>query len=274
MASETPITAAGEPVVAWLARRAGKLQQSAVEFDDPRLEYRRLFSEAWGTFLLVLVAAGGGVIGATVFGGALTLAMKALAPGIMVMGIIFFMGTISGAHLNPAVTIAFAVRGNFPWVRVPGYILAQLVGAVLASLTLQWLYGGIINGATEPTPHVGIWVAMVTEALLTLGLLSVILGTASGARNIGVNGALAIGGYIGLVSVWGAPVTGASMNPARSFGPMLVAGNLTHYWIYLVGPILGALLAVVFEWILRGRATESGAAAAQGILGVEDPSAL
>ena len=92
---------------------------SEVEFDDPKLEYRRLFSEVWGTFLLVLVAAGGGVIGATAFGGDLTLAMKALAPGMMVMGIIFFMGTISGAHLNPAVTLAFAVRGNFPGAGSP-----------------------------------------------------------------------------------------------------------------------------------------------------------
>jgi aquaporin Z len=95
----------------------------------------------------------------------------------------------------------------------------------------------------------------------------VILGTASGARNIGTNGALAVGGYIGLVSVWAAPVTGASMNPARSFAPMLVGGDLTHYWIYLVGPLAGAMVAVWFEWILRGKATKAGADAAQGILG-------
>ena len=123
----------GEPVIAWLARRTSLARRRDVEFDNPKLEYRRIFSELWGTFLLVLVAAGGGVIGATAYGGDLTLAMKALAPGMMVMGIIFFMGTISGAHLNPAVTLAFAVRGNFPWRRVPGYIIAQLVGAVLAS---------------------------------------------------------------------------------------------------------------------------------------------
>jgi aquaporin Z len=274
MSDRASASAAGEPVLAWLANRAGKAHQAAVEFDDPRLEYRRLFSEAWGTFLLVLVAAGGGVIGATAFGAGLTLPVKALAPGIMVMGIIFFMGTISGAHLNPAVTLAFAARGNFPWLRVPGYIFAQLVGAVAASLMLQWMFGGIINGANEPTPHVGIWVAMLTEAILTLGLVSVILGTASGARNVGVNGALAIGGYIGLVSVWAAPVTGASMNPVRSFAPMLVAGNLTHYWIYLVGPLLGAMLAVIFERILRGSATTAGADAAQGILGAEDTAGL
>jgi aquaporin Z len=264
----------GEPVLAWLERRARRQQLSALDFDNPSLEYRRLFSEVWGTFLLVLVAAGGGVIGATAFGGGLTLAMKALAPGIMVMAIIFFMGTVSGAHLNPAVTLAFAIRRDFPWLRVPGYIVAQLAGAILASLVLQWMYGGIINGATEPTPHVGIWVAMVTEALLTLGLVSVILGTASGARNIGVNGALAIGGYIGLVSVWAAPVTGASMNPARSFAPMLVGGDLTHYWIYLLGPVIGAVVAVGFEWILRGKATKSGREAAEGILDQRDPGAL
>jgi aquaporin Z len=274
VAERVAASGTGEPVLAWLQRRVRGQELSALEFDNPRLEYRRLFSEVWGTFLLVLVAAGGGVIGATAFGSGLTLAMKALAPGIMVMAIIFFMGTVSGAHLNPAVTLAFAIRGNFPWLRVPGYIIAQVAGAILASLVLQWMYGGIINGATEPTPDVGIWVAMLTEALLTLGLVSVILGTASGARNIGVNGALAIGGYIGLVSVWAAPVTGASMNPARSFAPMLVGGDLTHYWIYLLGPVIGAIVAVGFEWILRGKATRAGREAAQGILGQEDSAAL
>ena len=101
-----------------------------------------------------------------------------------------------------------------------------------------------------------------------------ILGTASGARNIGFNGAIAVGAYIGLVSVWGAPVTGASMNPARSFAPMLVGGDLTNYWIYLVGPLLGAMVAVGFEWILRGRPTKAGAEAAQGTLDAEDAAAL
>ena len=273
MTDSQPHSVSGEPVLAWLGRRSARFRQLEVEFDDPSLEYRRLFSEVWGTFLLVLVAAGGGVIGATAFGGDLTLAMKALAPGVMVMGIIFFMGTISGAHLNPAVTLAFAVRGNFPWRRVPGYVIAQLVGAILASLFLNAMYGGIINGATEPTPQVSLTVAMLTEAVLTLGLVSVILGTASGARNVGFNGALAVGGYIGLVSVWAAPVTGASMNPIRSFAPELVGGNLTNYWIYLVGPILGAMVAVGFEYLLKGKPTTGGAEAAQGILD-DDPTGL
>ena len=274
MTATTAAGATGEPVLAWLERRSARDRQNEIEFDDASLEFRRLFSEVWGTFLLVLVAAGGGVVGATAFGSDLTLAMKALAPGMMVMGIIFFMGTIGGAHLNPAVTLAFAVRGNFPWRRVPGYIVAQVIGAVLASVFLQLVYGGIINGATEPTPDVSQGVAVLTEAVLTLGLVSVILGTASGARNIGFNGAIAVGAYIGLVSVWGAPVTGASMNPARSFGPMLVGGDLTNYWIYLVGPLLGAMVAVGFETILRGRPTKAGAEAAQGILDEQDAAAL
>ena len=191
---------------------------------------------------------------------------------MMVMGVIFFMGTISGAHLNPAVTLAFAVRGNFPWRRVPGYIIAEVVGAVLAALFLNAMYGGILNGATEPTASSADG-GVLTEAVLTLGLVSVILGTASGARNVGINGAIAVGAYIGLVSVWGAPVTGASMNPARSLAPMLVGGDLTNYWIYLVGPIIGAMVAVGFEYILKGKATKAGAEAAQGILD-EDPKGL
>ncbi len=263
----------GEPLIAYLSRRTHSARLAEMQFDDPTLEYRRLFSEVWGTFLLVLVAAGGGVIGATAFGSELTLPMKALAPGMMVMGVIFFMGTISGAHLNPAVTLAFAVRGNFPWRRVPGYIIAELVGAILASIFLQAMYGGILNGATEPAAQVDGGVAVLTEAVLTLGLVSVILGTASGARNVGINGAIAVGAYIGLVSVWGAPVTGASMNPARSLAPMLVGGDLTNYWIYLVGPIVGAMIAVGFEYILKGKATKAGAEAAQGILD-EAPSGL
>ena len=115
--------------------------------------------------------------------------------------------------------------------------------------------------------------AALTEAILTLGLVSVILGTAAGARNVGFNGAIAVGAYIGLVSVWGAPVSGASMNPGRSLAPMLVGGNLDHYWVYLVGPIVGALIAVAFEYILRGRPTKAGAEAAQGILD-EDPTGI
>ncbi len=262
------------PGLEWFTARNSAVLKSEEDFRNPQLEYRRLFSEAWGTYLLVLVAAGGGVVGAQAFGADLTLAMKALAPGMMVMGIIFFMGTISGAHLNPAVTLAFAARGNFPWWRVPGYIVAQFIGAVLACLTLQWMFGDIMAGATVPGPGVSATTAMLMETLLTAGLVSVILGTATGARNIGIAGGIAVGAYIGLVSVWGAPVSGASMNPMRSFAPMLVGWDFTSYWVYLVGPLLGGLIAVIFEFILRGAPTDAGAKAAQGILTSGDPAAL
>lgn len=236
------------------------------DFLDDTVEWRRIFSEFWGTFLLVLVAAGAGVV-AVKSGGAVTLGMAVVAPGLMVMAIIYFMGTVSGAHLNPAVTLAFALRGNFPWRRAPGYIFAQIVGGIAASSFLRALFGTIgALGATQPGPGVGHVTALVMETILTTGLVNTILGTASGARNIGSNGAIAVGGYIALSGLWAAPLTGASMNPSRSFGPDLVRGDLSTVWIYILGPVLGALLGVFFEWILRGKATTSGGVAAQGTL--------
>lgn len=254
-------------------RREVQRETRLDEFLDDRLEWRRLFSEAWGTFLLVLVAAGGGVVAALPSGSALPLPALVLAPGIMVMGIIYFMGTVSGAHLNPAVSYAFALRGNFPWRRVPGYLVAQAVGAFLAAAFLQAVYGGIVHGATLPGKDITDAQAFLTEAVLTLGLVSVILGTASGARNIGTNAALAVGGYIGLVVVWGAPVSGASMNPIRSLAPAALGGQLSTYWIYLLAPFLGATVAVAFEYLLKGRPTQSGAQAAQGTLSADNPGA-
>lgn len=236
------------------------------EFLDVALEYRRLFAEAWGTFLLVLVAAGTGVIGALPYGGALTLPVRVVAPGVMVMAIIYFMGTISGAHLNPAVTWAFALRGNFPWSRVPGYVAAQAVGAFAAAAFLAVTFGGIRNGATVPASGVSSGQALATEFVLTLGLVSVILGTSAGARNVGTNAAIAVGGYIGIVAVWGAPVSGASMNPIRSLAPDVLAGTMSTYWIYLAGPLAGATLAVGFERLLKGPPTAAGTEAAQGTL--------
>lgn len=247
-----------------------EITQDERDFLDDSLELRRLFAETWGTFLLVLVAAGGGVVGALPAGAVLPLPAKVLAPGVMVMAIIYFMGTVSGAHLNPAVTWAFALRGNFPWRRVPGYLVAQALGAFLAALFLAAVFGGVLNGATRPGAHITALQAVVTEAVLTLGLVSVILGTSSGARNIGTNAALAVGGYIGLVAVWAAPVSGASMNPIRSLAPDAVGSDLSTMWVYAVGPFVGATVAVSFEWLLRGRATRAGALAAQGVLSPKD----
>jgi aquaporin Z len=238
------------------------------DFDNPRHEWRRLFSEILGTFLLVLVGAGGGVVGAF-SNGAIERGAAVTAPGLMVLAIILFMGAVSGAHLNPAVSIAFAARGDFNWRRVPGYIIAQLIGATLACLLLWAMFGKIgMLGATEPGPGVSDLQAAIMEFLLTLGLVSTILGTASKAQNVGTIAALGVGGYIILAGLWSSPISGASMNPARSFGPDLVLGNFDHYWVYIVGPILGALVAVVFAYILRGRGGDlSARRAAQGMLG-------
>ena len=224
---------------------------SRAEFDDPSLAYRRLFGELLGTFMLVLVAAGGGVLHAK---GQISLAAAVVAPGLMVMAIILFMGAVSGAHLNPVVSFAFALRGDFPWKRVPRYIAAQLVGATLACLFLLAVLGNVHHlGATLPGPGYHAWQAFLLEIALTGTLVSVILGTASAAQNVGTIGALGVGGYIALAGLWAAPISGTSMNPARSFGPALVSGDWTAYWAYVAGPLIGAVIAVGCAVILRGR---------------------
>jgi aquaporin Z len=230
------------------------------------LELRRLFSEAFGTFLLVLVAVGGGVV-STATGGAISQVALVIAPALMVMAVILFMGKVSGAHLNPAVTIAFAARGDFPWRRTLGYIFAQIVGAVIACSFLALTFGVKAPfGSTIPGTGFTSLQAVLIEFILTLGLVSVILGTASKAQNVGPLSALAVGGYIALAGLWAAPISGASMNPARSFGPDLFLLNFSTYWIYLVGPIAGALLAVFFAYLLRGRGRDEEAIeAAQGV---------
>ena len=235
------------------------------DFFNLTYEWRRLFSEIFGTFLLVLVAAGADVVAAKTH--QVPLEAAVVAPGLMVMAVIYFMGTVSGAHLNPVVTLAFAVRGNFPWARVPRYIVAQLIGSLLASALLLALFGNIGHlGATLPGKGISAGTALVVEGFLTLGLVSVILGTASGARNVGVNAALAIGSYIALAGLWAAPVSGASMNPFRSLGPVLIGGAYRDWWVYVIGPLAGGIVAVAFAAILRGGPTKAGTEAAQGTL--------
>jgi aquaporin Z len=237
---------------------------SRTEFNDPSLAYRRLFGEMLGTFMLVLVAAGGGVLHAK---GQISLSAAVIAPGLMVMAIILFMGAVSGAHLNPVVSLAFALRGDFPWTRVLHYIVIQLLGATLACLFLRALFGNVDHlGATLPGPGYHAWQAFLIEIALTGTLVSVILGTASAAQNVGTVGALGVGGYIALAGLWAAPVSGASMNPVRSFGPALVSGDWSSYWAYVAGPLIGAVLAVGCALILRGRggADEVARTAASG----------
>ena len=258
----------GEPKRLWGANPLWMFEFDRKGFDDPRLEWRRVFAEVFGTFLLVIVAAGAGVVSAASFG-AVSRVAAVVAPGLMVMAIILFMGAVSGAHLNPAVSIAFAARGDFPWRRVPGYVGAQLLGATLACVFLWLMFGKIgMLGATEPGLGISDLQALVLELVLTLGLVSTILGTASKAQNVGPIAALAVGGYIALAGLWASPISGASMNPARSFGPDFVLLNFAHYWIYLVGPIAGGLLAVAVAYVLRGPGGDLPAIqAAQGRLG-------
>jgi aquaporin Z len=257
-----------EEVTAALVER--NIVRPIEDFQNPKQEWRRLFSEAYGTFLLVLVAAGGGMM-SHAFPNTISRQAAVVAPGLMVMGIILFMGKVSGAHLNPAVSLAFALRGDFPWRRVPGYVVVQLIGASLAALFCQ----AVINvsatyGSNYPASGYSSWDAVCMEAVLTLGLVSVILGTASGAQNIGIIGAFGVGGYIALAGLWSSPISGTSMNPARTFGPDLVGARFTDYWVYVVGPLAGALVAVAIAFVLRGPGGgQAGSGAAQGDLYTE-----
>jgi aquaporin Z len=239
-------------------------------FFDDRYEGRRLFSEVLGTFFLVLVAVGAGMVNARFGGQAVPYTARVVAPALMVAAIILFMGAVSGAHLNPAVSFAFALRGDFPWKRVPAYIVAQFLGAALATLVLWALVGKQGSaGLTLPGHGIPTATALLWEVVLTTGLVSVILGTASGAQQLGPLAALGVGSYIALAGLWGAPVSGASMNPARSLGPALVLNDWTAWWAYLVGPVVGGVIAVGFAYVLRGPGGgRSGTQAATGTLGI------
>jgi aquaporin Z len=252
-------------------RSMGQPNSVARQFDfwDDRFEGRRLFSELLGTFFLVVVAVGGGMVSARFGGNAVPYTAKVVAPALMVAAIILFRGAVSGAHLNPAVSVAFALRGDFPWKRVPAYVVAQFVGAALATLLLWALVGKQGSaGLTLPGSGISAATAMWWEVLLTAGLVSVILGTASGAQQLGPLAAIGVGSYIALAGLWGSPVSGASMNPARSLGPALVLGNWTAWWAYLAGPVIGGAIAVGIAFVLRGPGGgRSGVAAAMGTLG-------
>jgi aquaporin Z len=244
-----------------------RLVKMIQDFNDPSQWWRRLSAELLGTFFLVLVAAGGPMMGQA-FPGSVGRAAAVVAPGLMITAIILAMGKVSGAHLNPVVSMAFALRTDFPWMRVPGYIGAQLAGAGLAA----WFLQAVIHvssryGSTYPAPGRTGVDAMLLEAVLTLGLVTIILGTASGAQQVGLFGALGVGSYVALAGLWASPLSGASMNPARTFGPDLVAVHFASYWAYVVGPLIGMVLAVGVAFILRGSGGgRSSSLAAQGSL--------
>ena len=179
------------------------------------------------------------------------------------MAVIYSLGEISGAHINPAVTLAFTLRGGFSPARVPGYWAAQLSGASLAALVIYGIFGNVKSlGAT--VPHHGVGTSLVMEIILTFLLVSVIIGSATGHRLVGHNAGIAVGGTVALCGLFGDPISGASMNPARSIGPALIARDFQSLWIYLAGPVLGALVAVILAYILLGRSGRHEEKAAAG----------
>lgn len=228
------------------------------------VEGRRLIAEFWGTLLLTLVATAGSALH-KINPHEVSAAAAVVAPGAMVMTIIYFMGSVSGAHINPAVTLAFAMRRNFPWIRVPGYIAAQLAGCLAGAALVYMILGahGTL-GASSPEHNVGAFEALGIEVLLTTVLVNTILGTASHAGFLGPNAAIPVGAYIALAGLWAGSLTGASMNPARSVGPDVIWAHYSATWIYIAGPLLGALFGVSLEWALKGKPSTAAARAAQG----------
>jgi aquaporin Z len=204
---------------------------------------KRFISEIIATFALVFCGTGAMVIN-DFTGGTVTHVGVAITFGLIVMGMIYAFGDISGAHMNPAVTIAFAYAKKFPWKDVPLYVLAQLIGAFIASGLLLYLFPDSQTlGAT--LPQLSAIKVFIFEIILSFFLMVVIINVSTGSKEIGVIAGIAIGSVVLLEAMFAGPITGASMNPARSIAPALVSGNLADLWIYIFAPIIGCLLAVV-----------------------------
>jgi aquaporin NIP len=212
---------------------------------------RRAAAEGLAAFALVFAGCGAVVANAQ-YDSALGTVGIALVFGLVIMVMVYATGHLSGAHINPAVTIAFTLTRHFPAREAIAYVVAQCAGAILAALVLLavWPSQPAALGATVPT--VGVGSALVYEAILTALLMFVIMAVATDTRAVGAAAAIAIGGTIGLDALFGGPVTGASMNPARSLGPALVSGTWTDFWVYVVGPILGAGLGALAYQLVRG----------------------
>ena len=211
---------------------------------------RRPLAEFLGTFILVFAGTGAIVINGLA-GGVIGHAGIALTFGMVVLAMIYTFGDISGAHLNPAVTVAFAAARRFPWKEVPLYLGAQLAGAFAASGLLKFLFPGPGTlGATLPSGSAS--QSFVLEVVLTAILMLVILSVSTGSKEKGITAGIAIGAVVGLEAMFAGPICGASMNPARSLAPALVSGHLEHLWLYPAATLLGALLAVPLCQAVRG----------------------
>jgi aquaporin Z len=240
-----------------------------IRFEEDTLRSRplwiRVIIEFVGTYLLVTVAAGAGVINHFAGGQPITRAAAVIAPGALVMALIYAWGPLSGLHINPAVTLAFTGRGVFPTSWVLPYWVAQFAGAILAALFLQVVFGNVSAGGNYPIAEQGgDWRAFVMEITLTAILVSVILNTATGHRSIGHNAAIAVGSTVALLGLFASPISGSSMNPARTLGPDIVSGDFTGWWVYVAGDAIGALIAVCLIGLVRGLPDKAEMEAAKG----------
>ncbi len=213
------------------------------------MNYRLFISEFIGTFALVFFGAGA-VLADEFSGGALGNVGIAAVFGAVVSGVIYALGPISGAHINPAVSIAFALSGKFAWRKVPWYAAAQFLGAALASFLLSVILPSVETfGQTQP--HTGIWPTFLLEFIFTFFLMLVIIFVSTGSKEQGLMAGLAIGLTVFLEAAMGGPLTGASMNPARSFGPDVAAGDFSNLWIYFFAPVLGAAFSILIWRVLK-----------------------
>lgn len=240
-----------------------------IRFEENTLRQRplwiRVIIEFLGTFLLVTVAAGAGVINRYAGGNTISRTAAVVAPGALVMALIYALGPLSGLHINPAVTLAFAGRRVFRPSWVLPYLVAQLAGAVFGAMFLQFMFGHVTAGGNYPIAKPGgDWRSFVMELVLTTILVTVILNTATGYRSIGHNAALAVGATIALLGLFASPISGASMNPFRTLGPDIIGNNFTGWWVYLVGPLIGATIAVMIIGLVRGLPDTEERQAAEG----------
>jgi len=215
---------------------------------------RRAAAECIGAFALVFAGCGA-IVTEAQHPGSLGAVGIAIVFGLVVMAMVYATGHLSGAHLNPAVTIAFVLTRHFPRGEAAAYLLAQCAGGLLGAglLALAWPSDPAMLGTTQPS--IGVGGALAYETVLTAFLMFVIMAVATDARAVGAGAAIAIGGTVGLDALFGGPITGASMNPARSIGPALVSGELQHLWIYVLAPLGGAVLGALAYQVVRGGQT-------------------
>ncbi|HUE06896.1 MAG TPA: aquaporin [Acidimicrobiales bacterium] len=240
-----------------------------IRFSEETLKHRplgiRVIIEFVGTFILVTVAAGSGVINHYVGNAPISRTAAVIAPGAVVMAMIYALGPLSGLHINPAVTLAFTARRVFRAIWAVPYILVQFAGAICAALFLQFMFGHVASGGNYPINKPGgEWRSLVMEILLTAILVTVILNTATGYRSIGHNAALAVGSTVALLGLFASPISGASMNPARTLGPDIVGWQFTGWWVYVVGDLVGAAIAVMLIGLVRGLPDRAEREAAEG----------